>query len=95
MKIQIVNVSVGQTAKVLAALYVLMSLPFLVVGALFGAFQGGIGVIIIAMVIAPLIYGLVTYLCTGLVAWLYNLVAGRVGGMEYSIKEIPDTSGKT
>ncbi len=95
MKIQIVNVSVGQTAKVLAALYVLISLPFLVIGALFGAFQGSVGVIVIAVVIAPLIYGVLTFLCTGLVAWLYNVVAGRVGGMEYSIKEIPDTITKT
>ncbi|VXC72410.1 hypothetical protein [Massilia sp. 9I] len=95
MKIQIVNVSVGQTAKVLAALYVLISLPFLVIGALFGAFQGSVGVIVIAVVIAPLIYGVLTFLCTGLVAWLYNVVAGRVGGMEYSIKEIPDTISKS
>lgn len=27
----------------------------------------------------------------GLGAWLYNAVARRVGGFEYSIKEMPDT----
>jgi len=95
MKIQIVNVSVGQTAKVLAALYMMMSLPFLLVGTLFGAFRGGFAVVVLALVIAPIIYGVLTYLCTGLVAWLYNLVARRIGGMEYSIKEMPDTTGKT
>jgi len=51
-------------------------------------------VIIVTLVIAPLIYGVITFLCTGLVAWLYNLVAGRVGGLEYSIKEVSSTTAK-
>ncbi len=94
MKIQIVNVSVGQTAKVLAVLYMVMSLPILAVVAAIGAFSAGVGVIIVTLVIAPLIYGVITFLCTGLVAWLYNLVAGRVGGLEYSIKEVSRTTAK-
>lgn len=94
MKIQIVNVSVGQTAKVLAVLYMVMSLPILVVVAAVGAFSAGIGAVIATLMIAPLIYGIFTFLCTGLVAWLYNVVAGQVGGLEYSIKEMGDTVAK-
>ena len=94
MKIQIVNVSVAQSAKVLSVLYMVMSLPVLAVMALAGAFQGSMGVVLVAIVIAPLIYGVVTFLCTGLVAWLYNVVASRVGGLEYSIQEMSDTSHK-
>lgn len=88
MKIQVTKVSVSQTAKVLAVLYMVISLPFLALGALLGAFKGSVGVVILALVVAPVIYGVLTYLCTGLMAWLYNVVAGRVGGFEYSIKEI-------
>jgi hypothetical protein len=46
------------------------------------------------LLIAPLIYGVVTFLCTGLVACLYNLVARRVGGLEYSVAEMSDTAAK-
>ncbi|MCC2956013.1 hypothetical protein LK542_10345 [Massilia sp. IC2-477] len=94
MKIQIVNVSVAQTAKVLTLLYIVMSLPFLAIGAVFGAFGGGVGVVILTLLIAPLIYGVITFLCTGLVAWLYNVVAKRVGGLEYSIEEMSASTSK-
>ena len=91
MKIQIVNVSVAQSAKVVAVLYTVISLPVLLIMALAGAFQGNLGVVLLAVVIAPLIYGAITFLFAGLGAWLYNAVARRVGGFEYSIKEMPDT----
>jgi hypothetical protein len=91
MKIQIVNVSVAQSAKVVAVLYTVISLPVLLIMALAGAFQGNLGVVLLAVVIAPLIYGVITFLFAGLGAWLYNVVARRVGGFEYSIKEMPDS----
>jgi len=91
MKIQIVNVSVAQSAKVVAVLYTVISLPVLLIMALAGAFQGNLGVVLLAVVIAPLIYGAITFLFAGLGAWLYNVVARRVGGFEYSIKEMPET----
>lgn len=94
MKIQIVNVSVAQSAKVLTALYMVISLPFIAIGAILGASSGSVGVIVLAMVIAPLLYGIFTFLCTGLVAWLYNVVSRRIGGLEYSIAEMPDTATK-
>lgn len=94
MKIQIVNVSVAQSAKVLAVLYMVISLPVLAIMAVIGAFSGGAGAALVMLLVAPLIYGLVTFLCTGLVAWLYNAVARRVGGLEYSIKEMGDAVAK-
>jgi hypothetical protein len=98
MKIQIVNVSVGQTAKVLAVLYMVMSLPimlFVTAAGFVGSGLGmGVGVAILTLLIAPLVYGVITFLCTGLVAWLYNLVARRVGGLEYSIQEQPGNAAK-
>ena len=94
MKIQIVNVSVAQSAKVVAVLYTVFYLPVLAIMALAGAFQGSLGLVLLAVVVAPLFYGLITFLFTGLAAWLYNVVARRVGGLEYSIKEMSDTGAK-
>jgi hypothetical protein len=95
MKKQIVNVSVVQSAKVLAVLYMLISLPVLAIMAAIGVFSGNIGSAIAMLVIGPLIYGLVTFLCTGLLAWLYNLAARQVGGLEFSTEEMSGTAAKT
>lgn len=94
MKKQIVNVSVIQSAKVLAVLYMLISLPVLAVMAVIGVFSGNVGSAIAMLVIGPLMYGLVTFLCTGLLAWLYNVAARRVGGLEFSTEEMSGTAGK-
>lgn len=95
MKKQIVNVSVVQSAKVLAVLYMVISLPVLAVMALIGAVSGNIGSAIAMLLVAPLVYGLLTFLCTGLMAWLYNLVARRVGGLEFSTEDMSGTAAKT
>lgn len=94
MKKQIVNVSVAQSAKVLAVLYMVMSLPVVLVLAAVGAVSEGIGAALLMLLIAPLAYGLVTFLCTGLVAWLYNVVARRVGGVEFSTTEMSDATAR-
>ncbi len=94
MKIQIVNVSVAQTAKVLAVLYMVISVPAFVVLALAGIVQRSFAGVFAAVIIAPLLYGAIVFLCTGLVAWLYNFVAKHYGGLEYSIEEMPCSTGK-
>lgn len=88
MKKQIVNVSVVQSSKVVAVMYMLISLPVLAVMAIIGALSGKVGAAIFMLIIAPPIYGLVTFLCTGLLVWLYNVVARRVGGVEFSTEEL-------
>lgn len=94
MKIQIVNVSVKQTARVLAVLYMVISVPAFVGLALVSMSQGSFVGIFAAVIIAPLIYGAFVFLCTGLIAWLYNFVARHYGGLEYSIKEVSSTTAK-
>lgn len=94
MKIQIVNVSVKQTARVLAVLYMVISVPAFAGLALVSMSQGSFVGVFAAVVIAPLIYGALVFLCTGLVAWLYNFVAKHYGGLEYSIEEMSGTASK-
>ena len=88
MKKQIVNVSMFQTAKVFGVLYLVVSLPFLVLFGLFmifsGQFLAGLGM----MVLTPLFYAVGGFLGTLLAAFVYNLVAARIGGIEYTTADL-------
>ncbi len=78
--------SVGQTAKVVAALYALMGLvfaPFFVLAALFSPRQAGFGVGFALVV--PILYGAAGFIFTAIGCALYNLVAGWVGGGEVEL----------
>src|SRR4029077_19013388 len=50
-------------------------------GAMFGAIMG-VG----AIVMMPIIYGLIGFVVTLVSAWLYNIVAGLVGGVEIDVQ---------
>lgn len=89
MKKQIVKVSVTQSAKVLAVLYMVISIPIVVVLGAIGLLGGG-GSALLVVILAPLIYGVVAFLGAGLAAWLYNVVANWVGGLEYSTKDVTE-----
>jgi hypothetical protein len=88
MKKQITSVSLSQNAKMMAALYLAMSVPMAAVFALFIANTGQSGQAVAALVIFPLVYGAVAYVGTLLGAWFYNLVAKRVGGFEFTTAEV-------
>jgi hypothetical protein len=85
------------SAKLGAVLYAIMGL---VVGGIFslvalaGGFAsetegaGAIGAMIGvgAVVVAPIFYGVMGFVITLITAWLYNLAAGLVGGVEVDIQ---------
>lgn len=79
---------VGQTAKVLGVLYMLVGLvfvPFFLLAAMFAPNQAGMGVgFAVAM---PVIYGLCGFVFTAIGCLIYNVVAGWVGGIEIEIGE--------
>ena len=87
--LQITRFGVGQTAKVCAALYFVVSLIIVIPMALFMAlagpgkempfpFAGGW----IFLLILPFLYAIVGFVGVALCCLLYNFVAGRVGGIE-------------
>lgn len=85
--VQITRFGVGQTAKVSAVLYFIVTLvvvvPIALLAALFGAreampFGGGW----ILMLLLPFLYGIVGFIGVALVCLLYNAVASRIGGIE-------------
>lgn len=88
MKKQIQRVSPMQNAKMMAALYLVMSLPVLAILGAFAAATGQAGFTAVMLVAFPLGYALGGFLFTLIGAWLYNLVAALVGGFEFTTREV-------
>lgn len=84
MKKQVIHFAPAQAGKVMAMLYFVISLPFV---ALFAFLPGKSALM---MVLFPFFYCLSGFLFTALAAWVYNLVAGWVGGIEYTTVEIEE-----
>jgi hypothetical protein len=80
MKKQIVNVSVVQTAKVAAAMYFVISLPLVAIMILTSLFTGQAGF--------GTFYVIFGFIFTAISAWLYNIVAARVGGIEFTTAQV-------
>jgi inner membrane protein involved in colicin E2 resistance len=80
------RVGVGQTAKVVGVLYLLVGLllaPFLVLATMFAPEQAGFGV---AFAVAlPILYGCAGFVGAAIGCFIYNLVAGWVGGIEVDL----------
>jgi len=88
MKKQIKSVSLLQNAKMVAALYLFLSLPILAVLAAVGGATSRpeLSLFAILMFVA-------TYVASGFVfaligGWVYNLVAGVVGGFEFTTADV-------
>ena len=88
MKKQILNVSAFQTAKVIAVFYLVLSIPFLAIMALIMSFSHVPGMGFGMLLIFPIMYAVMGFLFTLLGAWIYNLVASQVGGIEFTTEEV-------
>lgn len=84
MKKQIINISPFQTAKVFAVLYFVMTLPFIALMAIMFAFSPNHGPGLGFLIVLPFAYLIFGFIFTVIAAWVYNLVAGWVGGIEYT-----------
>src|SRR5262249_9458205 len=97
---QIKSVDVMSVAKVFGVMYggiALIFIPFFLlagVGTMFAGKQaavGGVGFIIFAL-LAPFIYGAMGFIMGALMAWIYNLVAGRFGGIMIELQPVQPTN---
>lgn len=90
MKRQIKHVGVAQCGKVMAGIYLIIAIPMVAFMLLVSGFSGqettpiGIGGAIFMVVIYPLL----GFLSGVIGAWLYNLVAARIGGFEYTTVDV-------
>jgi hypothetical protein len=94
MKKQILNIAPLQTAKIMAALWFVISLPFLLLMGLMmftmpGEARAAFGGMMLFM---PVFYAISGFLFTLIGAWIYNMLAKRIGGIEYTSIEVADIS---
>ena len=88
MKKQIVNISPFQTAKVMAILYLILSLPIVLLMVATFSFTPGPKPPMTGMLIfMPIFYMVFGFVFTLIGAWVYNFVAGWVGGIEFTTSE--------
>ncbi|MGI4841812.1 MAG: hypothetical protein ACRYF7_00720 [Janthinobacterium lividum] len=87
MKKQIVHVSVLQSAKVMAVLYLVLSLPMVALMAI-PASASGQGFSMAMLIMMPILYTVLGFVFTAVGAWVYNIVAGKVGGFEFTTSEV-------
>jgi ABC-type proline/glycine betaine transport system permease subunit len=91
MQQQITRISPFQTAKVVGVLYFIITIPFIVLFGLVSVFApGGQRIGLVFAICAPFIYAIVGFIFCIVGAWIYNAVAGLVGGIEYTTTETRD-----
>ena len=78
-------------ARVLGLLYMVISIPFAILFWYFAPANspfGGLGATggIFMVIILPIIYGVVGFVMTLLGAWLYNVMAGLLGGIRIEVQ---------
>lgn len=86
MKTQIVHISKLQTAKVMAALYLFISIPMMlltIVPSLYMHQPMPWGM----LWLMPVMYTIFGFIFTFLGSWIYNGVAGWIGGIEFTISD--------
>lgn len=80
-------------AVILAIMGLLQGLFFAVFGALLGAagdmasFGIGAGFGLLAIIFLPIIYGIMGFIMGAIGAFVYNIIAGAVGGIEVEFSE--------
>lgn len=90
MKKQILRVSPLQSAKVMAALYFVFSIPLALIMMLASMASPQPGPGLFMLILMPVMYVVIGFLFTLLGAWVYNLVAARIGGFEFETAEVGD-----
>jgi hypothetical protein len=88
MKKRIKSVSLVQNAKMMAVMYLLLSLPVLAIMAVAGSVMNQPGLSLVSMVFFAGGYVASGFVFTLIGAWVYNLVASLVGGFEFTTTEV-------
>ena len=92
---EIKAVNIISVAKVMGILYGILGLLFIPMFLIMTAAAGlsgqkdaalGAGIGIVFALAMPIFYGLMGFVMGALMAWIYNLVAGRWGGIELDLR---------
>mgnify|MGYP000962198652 CR=1 FL=1 len=83
------KIRVLRTALISALIFFFISLivfvPMLIITGITGGLPGGMGFgkAALPIIIMPLLYPIMGFLMTALWCWLYNVIAQRIGGIEF------------
>ena len=89
---RIAPVSLGKILGVMYALMGLIFLPFFALASLFAVHAPGhdaapmMGLSLVFALLMPIFYGVAGFIFGVLSAWVYNLLAGWIGGIELEIE---------
>ena len=92
------SIAVVATATTLAIIGGVFVLVMMILVLLSGIFGGGVGMIMplggaLALIVAPLLYGVITWLATALICVAYNWAATFTGGIGFRVeRDDPPTS---
>jgi hypothetical protein len=90
MKRQISRISIGQTAKVVGAVHVVLASPIFLLG-IFSSLTRPTRITSevspIWLFLSPFIYGRGAYILTLMMCLIYNLIARYFGGVEFNTSE--------
>jgi hypothetical protein len=85
---QITRISVGQTAKVIAVFYGVVFLIVVVIYAVGMTLGPGNHLPFLLVLFFPVIYALVLYVVFAGMAWIYNQIAAKIGGVEFEFRDV-------
>lgn len=88
MRKQIVRISLLHNAKLMAVLYCIVSLPLVALVTIPMLMQEGVAVSLFALILLPLLYTAFGFVLTLFGAWVYNRIAARIGGFEFTTVEV-------
>lgn len=89
MKKQITSISILQTSKIATALYAIMGLIYSLIGIpmiIFG--EEGMRIVGVIYLLGPLWMTALGFVFFVIFAALYNLLASKLGGVEFEVKDI-------
>jgi hypothetical protein len=95
MTMRVRSIGIIQTAKTVAALYALIGI-ILGIAAFFvylfapARSTGGGGIVpaILAVIFIPIFYGILGFVGVAIAAWIYNFVAEKTGGVEFTTTSV-------
>ncbi len=85
---EIKHIGVFQAAKMAAVLYLIISavivIPMMFIMMAFQREANPFGLLVLLL---PLLYAILGFIFTAIFTWLYNVVAGMVGGLQVEIEQ--------
>jgi xanthosine utilization system XapX-like protein len=96
MTLRITSIGIMQTAKTIAALYALIGIIVGIVTLFVEVFSPpnvsgaptGLLVGIVGLIAIPILYAVVGFIAVAITVWIYNIVAKRAGGVEFTATQV-------